>query len=224
MMSEIAHICCHWFPMCVVVAGHSWKILCFSGSRRGRPKREENQEEKPKDDDNEQETSNDAANEKSDEKLEVNWQGLAICHGIFLSLKLHISQIIRFLDFVHHFMFQKIKFISETGCFHPCEKIWEAFADWLHQKDVLAITGQIISGNSLYVCTWDQVLFARGLMYFVYMYNSSMVQNQCLCYWFSLMILILTFWTLFQIVTAIPAICIVHFLFFADRIWFWVHM
>jgi len=74
--------------MCVVVAGHSWKILCFSGSRRGRPKREENQEEKPKEDDNEQETSNDAANEKSDGKLEVNWQGLAVWCGIFLSLKI----------------------------------------------------------------------------------------------------------------------------------------
>jgi len=51
-------------------------MFCFSGSRRGRPKREENQEEKPKEDDNEQETSNDAANEKSDGKLEVIGRGL----------------------------------------------------------------------------------------------------------------------------------------------------
>ena len=51
--------------------------------------------------------------------------------------------------------------------------------------------------NSLYVCTWDQFLLARDLMYFVYMHNSNMARNQCLCYWFSLMVLILTFLTLF---------------------------
>jgi len=108
-MSEIVHICCRWFPVCVVVAGHSWKSLCFSGSRRGRPKREENQEEKPKEDDIEQETSNDAANEKSDGKLEVIGRGLLSVMTYFFPWNFYISQIIRFLDFVHHLMFQKTK-------------------------------------------------------------------------------------------------------------------
>jgi hypothetical protein len=53
--------------------------ICCSGSRRGRPKREENQEEKPKEDGSEQETTNDAANDKSDGKPGVSEQCFAVC-------------------------------------------------------------------------------------------------------------------------------------------------
>jgi hypothetical protein len=110
-----------------------------------------------------------------------------------------VSLIIKFLDFVHHLMFQKNKTVAfqKLDVYILRWKSGEACADWLHQKDLLAITGQLMLGNSLYVCTWDQVLFARDLTYLVYMHNSSMVRNQCLCYWFSLMVLILTFLALF---------------------------
>jgi hypothetical protein len=53
--------------------------VCCSGSRRGRPKREENQEEKPKEDGSEQETTNDAANDKSDGKPVVSEQCFVLC-------------------------------------------------------------------------------------------------------------------------------------------------
>lgn len=67
--------------MCVRACVHATEAegyACFSGSRRGRPKREENQEEKPKEDGSEQETTNDAANDKSDGKPGVSQQSRGV--------------------------------------------------------------------------------------------------------------------------------------------------
>jgi hypothetical protein len=65
---------CEVVADCTVFGTAAEGYVCSSGSRRGRPKREENQEEKPKEDDSEQETTNDATNDKSDGKPSVSGQ------------------------------------------------------------------------------------------------------------------------------------------------------
>lgn len=72
---------CVLLVSCMSLEMHLKNTFCSSGSRRGRPKRDENQDEKTKEDDNGQETSNDAENDKSDGKPEVMRQ----CFAVFLS-------------------------------------------------------------------------------------------------------------------------------------------